>query len=337
MAKAERLTGVQKAAVLLISLGPEVSANIVKKLPQHDIEKITLEIANTTKIRSDTRDSVLEEFVNLNKAKEYVLDGGIEYAKTLLSKALGVQKAMEIMEQVGEITQQYMPFGIARKADPQQLLSLIMNEHPQTIALILCYLQSEKAAQVLCSLPPEVQRDVSKRIASMKSTSPAVVHEIEKVIEKKLSTGARPDLENIGGINTLVQVLNMVDRDTKNGIIEFFDEVDSSLAENIRASLFSFEDIVYLDDSTIQKIIRQVNTRDLALAIKGSSKHIGELIFKNMSKKAGAMLQDDIEDLGPVRVFEIDKAKQNIVSVIRSLDEAGEIIISRGGQDAIVT
>lgn len=336
MAKGDKLSGVQKAAILFITLGPEVSSNIIKKLQDQDIQKITFEIANTVRIKSNVKDSVLEEFVNLNKAKDYILEGGVEYARTLLSKALGVQRALEILDTVGEITQQYRPFGVARKADSQQLLSLIMNEHPQTIALILCYIQAEKSGQILSGLPIDIQSDVARRIASMKSTSPAVVHEVEKILEKKLSSVVRPDFATIGGINSLVQILNQVDRGTEKNIIEQLGKEEPELAEKVRSSMFVFEDIIGLDNASIQRIIREVDNKDLALALKGSSEEVGEAIYRNMSKRASGTLREDIEYLGPVRLVDVEKAQQNIVSIIRRLDEAGEIIISRGGEDAFI-
>lgn len=334
--KGERLSGVQKAAILFITLGSEVSSNIIKKLPEKDIQKITFEIANTVRIKANVKDAVLDEFVNLNKAKEYILEGGVDYAKVLLSKALGVQKAMEIMDQVGEITLQYRPFAVARKADSMQLLSLIMNEHPQTIALILCYIQPEKAGQILSGLPIEIQSDVARRIASMKSTSPAVVHEVEKVLEKKLSSIIRPDFAVIGGIGSLVPILNQVDRGTEKNIIEQLGKEDPELAEKVRSSMFVFEDIINLDNTSIQRIIREVDTKDLALALKGSSEEVADAVFRNQSKRASAALKEDIEYLGPVRLVDVEKAQQNIVNIIRRLEEAGEIIIARGGEDAII-
>ncbi len=291
---------------------------------------------DTTRIKPELKDAVIDEFINLNKAKDYILEGGTEYAKNLLSKALGVQKAMEIMEKVGEATQQYRPFGVARKADSQQLLSLIMNEHPQTIALILSYVQPEKAGQILSGLPVEIQSDVARRIANMKSTSPTVVREIEEVLEKKLSTVIRSDLATIGGIGSLVQILNQVDRGTEKNIIEHLENDEPELAEKVRSSLFVFEDIIGLDNASIQRVIREVDTKDFALALKGSSEEVADAIYKNMSKRAAATLKEDIEYLGPVRLVDVEKSQQNIVGIIRRLDEAGEIIIARGGGDAII-
>lgn len=336
MAKNEKLSGAQKAAILFITLGLDASSNIIKKLPDKDVQKVTFEIANTVKVQPAVQKSVLEEFSNLNKARHYILEGGMEYAKSLLSKALGAQKAHEVMDQVGEIAQQSQPFNVARKADAQQLLSLIVNEHPQTIALILCYIQPDKAAQVISGLPEEIQSDVAKRIASMKSTSPEVVREVEEVLESKLSSVIKPDHAVIGGIGTLVKILNQVDIGSEKNIIESLGRDEPELADKIRDNMFVFEDIVNLDDLSIQRVLRQVDSKDLALALKGSSEEVANAIYRNMSKKASASLKEDIEYLGPVRLVDVEKSQQNIVSVIRALDESGEIIIARGGKDVII-
>ncbi|MCX7695796.1 MAG: flagellar motor switch protein FliG [Caloramator sp.] len=332
----DKLTGVQKAAILFITLGPDASAPILKKLPENDIQKITFEIANMQKIKKELREEVLQEFVNLNKAKDYILEGGFDYAKNLLSKALGPQKAMEIIEKVSEITQQYRPFSIARKADAQQLLNVIINEHPQTIALILCYLQPEKAAQLLSGLPEELQTDVAKRIATMSNTSPIVIEEVEEILEKKLSNVVRSDFATIGGVQTLVDILNNVDRATEKSIIEELDRYQPELAEKIRDSMFVFEDIITLDNASIQRILREVDMKVLALALKGCSEDVSNIIYSNMSKRAAQTLKEDLEFMGPVRLIDVEKAQQQIVSIIRRLDEAGEIVMSRGGDDAII-
>lgn len=335
MAK-EKLTGVQKAAILFITLGPDASAPILKKLPEAEIQKITFEIANMQKVKKELREEVLQEFVNLNKAKDYIVEGGFDYAKNLLSKALGAQKAMEIIEKVSEITQQYRPFGIARKADAQQLLNVIINEHPQTIALILCYLQPEKAAQILSGLPEELQSDVARRVATMNNTSPLVIEEVEEILEKKLSNVVRSDFASIGGVQTLVDILNNVDRGTEKSIIEELDRYQPELAEKIKDSMFVFEDIVTLDNSSIQRILREVDMKALALALKGVSEDVANLIYSNMSKRAAQTLKEDLEFMGPVRLIDVEKAQQQIVAIIRRLDEAGEIVMSRGGDDAII-
>ena len=335
MAK-DKLTGIQKSAVLFITLGPDSAAPILKKLPEAEIQKITFEIANMPKIRKELKNEVLQEFVNLNKAKDYILEGGFEYAKNLLSKALGSQRAMEIIDRVSEITQQYRPFGIARKADAHQLLNVVMGEHPQTIALIMCYLQAEKAAQILSGLPEDMQVDVAKRMAIMNNTSPMVIEEVEGILEKKLSTLIRSDIATIGGVSSLVDVLNNVDRGTEKAILEELDRDQPELAEKIRESMFVFEDIIALDNASIQRIVREVDMKDMALALKGSSEEVAHILFNNMSKRAAQTLKEDIEFLGPVRLIDVEKAQQAIVAIVRRLDEAGEIVISRGGEDAVI-
>ncbi|WP_373898317.1 flagellar motor switch protein FliG [Haloimpatiens sp. FM7315] len=337
MAKSnDKLTGVQKAAILFITLGPDASSKIIKKLPETDIQKITYEIANITAVKSEQRKDILNEFIEINKARDYLKEGGIEYARDVLSKALGPQRAMEILEKVTEATQQYRPFAIARKADAHQLLNVICNEHPQTIALILCYMQPEKAGQIMSALPEELQSEVAFRIANLSNISPMVIKEIEKVLDSKLSMVVRADTTIIGGIQTLVDILNRVDRTTEKNITEGLEREDEELAEKIRQSMFVFEDIISLDDISIQRVLREVETKDLALALKGVSEEVATAIFRNQSKRAAASLKEDIEFLGPVRLMDVEKSQQKIVGVIRRLDETGEIVISRGGEDAII-
>ena len=316
--------------------GPEVSSGILKKLPEAEIQKITYEIANITSVTSEQREGILNEFLQINKAREYIIEGGMDYARELLSKALGPHRANEILEKVSEATQQYRPFSIARKADAHQLLNVITYEHPQTIALILCYLQPEKAAQVMAELPEGTQSEVAYRIATMSTTSPMVIKEIEKVLESKLSSVVRTEMTTLGGVETLVDILNQVDRTTERNITESLEREDAELADRVKSSMFVFEDIITLDDVAIQRILREVEAKELALALKGCSEEVAEVIYKNQSKRAAASLKEDMEFLGPVRLMDVEKAQQGIVAIIRRLDEAGEIIISRGGEDAII-
>ncbi|KGN03415.1 flagellar motor switch protein FliG [Clostridium novyi A str. 4570] len=336
MAKEDKLTGVQKAAILFITLGPDAASGIIKKLPDSDIQKITYEIANISSVKQEQRSDILNEFIEMNKAKDYIIEGGFEYARALLGKALGNQRAKEILEKVTEATQQYRPFAIARKADAHQLLNVIANEHPQTIALILCYLQAEKAAQIIGELPEDIQWEVAYRVASMDNTSPMVIKEIEKVLNGKLSSVVRTDMTTIGGVETIVDILNQVDRTTEKNITEGLERQDPELAEKIKQSMFVFEDIITMDDVSIQRVLREVETKDLALALKGCSEEVANCIFRNQSKRAAASLKEDIEFLGPVRLMDVEKSQQQIVSIIRRLEDAGEIIISRGGEDAII-
>lgn len=335
MAK-KQLTGIQKSALLFITLGPEASADILKRLPETEIQKITYEIANISTVTSEQRHSILQEFLEMNKAKDYLLEGGLDYAKELLSKALGPQRAGEILNKVAEASQLNRPFAIARKADAQQILNIINYEHPQTIALILCYLQVEKAAQIISELPEEIQSEVALRIATMNTTSPDVIREIEKVLDDKLSTIVKTETTVLGGIDTLVGILNQVDRTTEKNITESLQEQDYELAEKIKSCMFVFEDIITLDDVAIQRILRDVETKELALALKGASEEVANVIYKNQSKRAAASLKEDIEYLGPVRLTDVEKAQQQIVAIIRRLEDAQEIIISRGGEDALI-
>lgn len=336
MSKTEKLTGVQKAAILFITLGPEAASGIIKRLPEKEIQKITYEIANMNTVKSEERQKILDEFMEMNKAKDYILEGGLEYARSLLSKALGTQRASEILDRVSEYSQQYRPFSIARKADATQLMNVIMNEHPQTIALILCHLQQDKAGQILSSLPPDLQSDVAYRIATMSNVYPVLVKEIEAVLNSKLSNVISTENSVVGGLQSLVNILNQVDRGTEKNITEGLEREDSELAEKVKQSMFVFEDIVTLDDVAIQRILREVDTKELCLALKGSSEQVMEVIMKNQSKRAAATLKEDMEFLGPVRLVDVEKAQQKIVGLIRRLEEAGEITVSRGGQDAIV-
>ena len=336
MSKSEKLTGIQKAAILFITLGPDASSGIIKKLPEKDIQSITYEIANITSVKSEQRQDILNEFMEMNKAKDFLLEGGVDYARSLLSKALGSQRAKEILDKVMEETQRYRPFSIARKAEAHQLLNVIANEHPQTIALIMCYMQSDKAAQIMAELPLELQSEVAFRIATMSSISPMVIKEIEKVLDGKLSSVIRTDSTVVGGIESLVDILNQVDRTTEKNITEGLEREDLELAEKIKESMFVFEDIITLDDVSIQRILRELDAKDLSLALKGCSEEVANAIFRNQSKRAAVALQEDMEFLGPVRLMDVEKAQQKIVGVLRRLDEAGEIVLSRGGEDAII-
>jgi flagellar motor switch protein FliG len=327
VSKDNRLTGIKKIAIMLIALGPEISAKVLKNFREEDIERISSEIANITTVEPELKKKIFEEFLVLHEAQTYIASGGIKYAREILEKALGPQKASELIKRLTEASR-IKPFNLLRKTDPKQLVNFINNEHPQTISLILSYLQPEQAAVVLSSLPEEMRTDITRRIATMERTSPEILKEVESVLEKKLSVA--------GGIDTLVDILNRVDRGTEKSILEELEREDQDLVEEIRKRMFVFEDIITLDDQSIRRVLREIDFKDLAYALKGSSSEVTDRILKNLSKRAGEMLAEDIEMLGPVRLREVEEAQQKIVQVIRRLDEAGEIIISRGGEDAIV-
>ncbi|OWA33760.1 flagellar motor switch protein FliG [Saccharibacillus sp. O16] len=337
MAKAssQTLSGRQKAAILLISLGPEVSAQIFKHLRDEEIEQLTLEIANVRKVDSSEKDTVLAEFHQICLAQEYISQGGINYAKDILQKALGEQKALEVINRL-TATLQVRPFDFARKADPSQILNFIQNENPQTIALVLSYLQFDQASIILSSLPQEKQAEVARRIAMMDSTSPEVIAQVERVLEQKLSSTVTQDFATAGGIESIVSILNGVDRGTERTILDSLEIQDPELAEEIKKRMFVFEDIVNIDDRSIQRIIRDVENADLQLALKVASEEVREVVFKNMSKRMAETFREEMEFMGPVRLRDVEEAQTRIVTIIRKLEEAGEIIIARGGGDDII-
>ena len=331
----EEYTGVQKAAILLIALGPEKSANIFKHLKEDEIEELTLEIANTRSVSPQTKEAVLEEFYQVCLAQQYIAEGGIGYAKELLDKALGEEQAQIVITKL-TASLQVRPFEFVRKTDPSQVLNFIQDEHPQTIAMILSYLSSSQAAMILGSLPPEKQADVAKRIALMDRTSPDVIKEVESVLERKLASLANQDYTIVGGVDAIVNILNTVDRGTEKHIMESLEIEEPELADEIRKKMFVFEDILLLDDRAIQRVLRDVDNNDLEIALKGSNEEVKSVVLKNLSKRLAAMIEEDIEFMGPVRMKDVEEAQQKIVAIIRKLEDSAEIVISRGGGDEVI-
>lgn len=334
IAKSER-TGREKAAMLLISLGPEKSAEIFKHLKEEEIEQLTLEIANIRTVTPDEKEKVLEEFYQICLAQEYIAEGGIGYAKEILEKALGTQKALDVINKL-TVSLQVRPFEFVRKTDPSQLLNFIQKEHPQTIALILAYLKPQQASVVMAALPQDKQADVARRIATMDRTSPEVIKEVERILEKNLSSIVTEDFTAAGGVQAIVNILNAVDRGTEKYIMETLEIEDTDLAEEIRRRMFVFEDILTLDNRSIQRFLRDVDNNQLALALKGATEEVQKVIYANMSKRLAEMIREDIEFMGPVRLKDVEEAQQKIVNIIRKLEDAGEIVISRGGGDEII-
>ncbi len=328
-------SGLEKSAILLIALGPEKSAKIFKYLKEEEIEQLTLEIANTSSVSPTTKEEILGEFYEVCLAQQYIAEGGINYAKELLEKALGEDKAKQV---IGKLTAslQVRPFEFVRKADPSQLLNFIQDEHPQTIALILAYLPPQMSSMVVSALVPEKQADVAKRIAQMDRTSPDVIKQVEKVLEKKLSSLVNQDYTDVGGVDAIVAILNSVDRGTEKHIMETLEIEDPELADEIRKKMFVFEDILTLDDRAIQRVLRDVDNADLAMALKGSNEEVQNVIFNNLSKRLAVMIKEDMEFMGPVRMKDVEEAQQKIVNVIRKLEDSAEIVISRGGGDEII-
>ena len=331
----EDMNGVQKAAILLIALGPEKSSQIFKHLKEEEIEELTLEIANTRSISPALKEEVIEEFYQVCLAQQYIAEGGIGYAKELLEKALGNERAQDVITKL-TASLQVRPFEFIRKTEPSQVLNFIQEEHPQTIAMILSYLSVGQASLIIGALPPEKQADVARRIALMDRTSPEVIKEVERVLERKLSSLINQDYTIAGGVDAVVNILNTVDRGTEKRIMESLEIEEPELAEEIRKKMFVFEDILLLDDRAIQRVLRDVDNSDLGVALKGANDEVQAAIFKNLSSRLAAMIKEDMEFMGPVRMKDVEEAQQKIVNIIRKLEDSGEIVISRGGGDEIV-
>ncbi|MBP2077655.1 flagellar motor switch protein FliG [Oceanobacillus polygoni] len=329
------LTGKQKAAILLISLGPDVSAQVYKYLSEEEIEKLSLEISSVKKVDTNLKENVMEQFHQIAVAQDYITQGGIGYAKTVLEKAFGKQEASNIINRLTS-SLQVRPFDFARKADPQQVLNFIQGEHPQTIALVLSYLDPEQAGQILSSLPQELQADVAKRIATMDSTSPEIISQVEQVLEKNISASVSEDYTQTGGIQAVVEVLNGVDRSTERTILDALETQDPDLADEIKKRMFVFEDIVILDNRAIQRVIREVENEDLRLALKVASDEVKDVVFTNMSQRMAETFKEEMEYMGPVRLRDVEEAQMRIVAIIRRLEDIGEIVIARGGGDDII-
>ncbi len=330
-AQSVALTGKQKAAIFAINMGSERSAKVLKYLQDDEIELLTVEIAQARKTSSEERDDVLQEFVQLATAERFLRTGGIDYARDLLEKAVGEKRASEILQRLTASLRK-RPFDSVRRTDPTHLAGFLANEHPQTVAVVLAHLAPEQASVVLTGLPPERQADVFKRVSTLEKTSPEMLREVEKVLERKLSALAASESTAAGGIPWAVEVLNRVDRSTERKIMELLQSEDETLATEIAQKMFLFDDIVKLDDRTVQRVLRDVDmNKDLPLALKGAKEEVWRKISGNISKRAAEVLKESIDYLGPVRIRDVEEAQARVVAVIRRLEEIGEIQVSRGG------
>lgn len=329
------LTGKEKAAVLLIALGKEMSAKIFNHLKDDEIEQVTLDITNVRRVDAETRDMVISEFYDQCVAQNYISEGGLDYAREVLEQAMGTEKALSILTRLTS-SLQVRPFDFARKADPNQLTNFLQNEHPQTIALVCAYLDPALSSAIISKLPADKQIEVVERIALMDRTSPEYVREIERVLDKKLSSMGLDDFTAIGGIQSIVDILNASDRSTERHVLESLETRNSDLVDEIRRKMFVFEDIVKLDKRAIQRVLKEVENSDLTIAMKNATPEVMKMIFDNMSTRLRDMIKEDMEYMGPVRVRDVEEAQQKIVNVIRKLQDTGEIIISRGSEDEIV-
>ncbi|MGI6454854.1 MAG: flagellar motor switch protein FliG [bacterium] len=330
-----KITGRKKAAILMITLGPDIAADVYRCLSDEEIEQITLEVANIGNVPQELTAQVIEEFYHTAMAKQYISHGGISTAREILEKALGPGKAMEIIERLQGMLQG-TPFDFLKKVDPNHLLNFIQSEHPQTVALILAHLEYEQSAVIMSALPPEMQTEVALRIATMDQTSPEIISEVERVLERKIATVLSQEFSVAGGIEALAELLNRVDRATEKSILETLEEENQELAVEIKKLMFTFDDVILLDDRAIQQVLKEVDMKELAVALKGANDEVKNKIFGNVSSRAGENIREDMEFMGPVRVKQVEEAQQKIVAIIRRLEESGEIIINRGGEDQLL-
>ncbi len=332
---AENLTGAQRAATIITAMGAENAANVYKFLSEDDVEKLTLEVSKLAYIDISMVDSILTEFYELCLTQKVITEGGVTYARDVLQKAFGDASAQQLMDKVTK-SLKVKAFDFMRKADAKNMLAIVQNEHPQTIALILSYVRSDQASMVLSELPKEKRVDVVERIAKMDSASPEVIKSIEETLEKKFATIVTTDMAEVGGINYIADVLNHVDRSTEKFIFDELSVRDPDLVNEIRQKMFVFEDILSLDENSIQRFIRDVDSKDLAVAIKGSSPDVTAVLYANMPQRMQESIQSDIEYLHNVRMRDVEEAQQRIVAIIRRLDEEGEIVVGKGGKDEII-
>jgi flagellar motor switch protein FliG len=330
-----KLTGRQKAAALLIALGPELSAKILKHFKEEEVESLTVEVFAMEKVSEEIKAQVISELHSMALAKNYITSGGLDYARDMLVKALGQERAEEILGRLLAQRPQH-PFEFLRKSDPAQLITFIQDEHPQTIALVMAHMPPKQAATLLTNLDPELQAEVATRIANMDRTSPEIVRRVEEVLRKKVSLVLTQDFSTVGGAEFLAGVLSGVDRATEKRIMENLEENYPEVAGEVRKLMFTFDDVIHLDDRSVQRVLRQVDSKDLSLALKGASEELKNHIFKNMSSRAAEMLRDEIKLSGPVRLRNVEEAQQRIVAIIRQLDEAEEIVISRGSEELLI-
>ncbi|MEL7649229.1 MAG: flagellar motor switch protein FliG [Sedimentibacter sp.] len=330
-----KLSGKQKASAIIISLGADDASKIYKYLKEDEIEQLTYEISRLQHLSPQTMEETLKDFYDLCLTQKVITEGGFEYARNVLEKAFGAQTASSLLERVTK-TLRTKSFEFIRKADYKNLLTIIQNEHPQTIALILSYARADQASAVIAELPKEKRIDVVERIAKMDRTSPEIIRYVEEELEKKFNSIVSVDFTEIGGVNYVADVMNNMDRGNEKYIFDELNKKDVKLADEIRKRMFVFEDIVTMDSLGIQRFLREVDGKDLVFAIKGSNREVADMLFANMSTKMGETIKSELEYTHNVRLRDVEEAQQRIVSVIRRLEEEGELFISKGGKDDII-
>lgn len=332
----DEMSGLRKAAVLLVQLGKERSAQVLKSLRESEIEVLTAEIARLQDIEPDVAGAVLVEFQQLAAARHYYAQGGLSYAEEVLVATLGPDKAREVLHRLKAVLVE-MPFQFLRRVDPQMVLSFLQDEHPQTITLVLAHMDPKQAAAVLSGLDEQVQADIAHRLAVMERTSPDVVKQVESYLQRRLSTVLQPNESAVvGGLQPLVDIINHSDRNTERLILEGLEQRSTELAEEVRARMFMFEDVTQLEDRAVQILLRSIDNKDLAVALKGVKDEVRDKFVSNMSERAGLSLVEDMDVLGPVRVKQVEEAQAAIIRQIRVLEESGDIVISRGSGDDFV-
>ena len=329
------MRGKEKAAILLIALGPEVSANVLKQLRENEIEALTMQVFTTEQVKEETRKSVLNDCYQMALAHGYLTNGGAQYAEEMLSKAVGAEKASEIMSRLLS-TVRPRHFDFLKDTDPYQLVNFIQDEQPQAIALILSHLPPPDAAKILAILQPEQRAEVAMRIATMERTPPEVIEGVESVLRRRVSTILQSDYSTAGGVEHLAALLGNVDRSTERVILDHLDKNAPELATEVRKLTFTFDNIIQLDDPSIQRVLREVDAKDLAMALRGIAEELREKIFKNLSSRAAEMLREDMAVSGPARMRQVEEAQQRIVGIVRKLEESGDLVIQRGNDDVLV-
>lgn len=336
--EASQLDGLTKCAILLLTLDPNVSGKMLKTMEPNQVEEVTRELAGLGRVPDRLREAVVEEFYTMSIADQYAAEGGLEYAKVLLQQSLDPKQAEKVLAQI-QTQVQKTPFSFLQKAESENLLTFIQDEHPQTIALILCHLAHHKAAEILAGLPLQKQIEVIKRVANMEQTNPEVIKEVERGLESRLSSMLMQSMEKAGGVPTVAEILNLADRSTEKSVMEGLEADDPDLVEQIRRLMFVFEDIKLVDDKGIQMILKEIDNDELALALKTASEELKNKIFKNMSERAATLIKEDMQFMGPVRVSDVESAQQRIVDIVRRLEDSGDIIITGrgGGGEEMVT
>jgi len=320
----------------MVTLPQNLAAKVMGSFDREVIEVISKEIAQLDAVTKEERQEVIEEFYQLTMARQYIDQGGMEYAKSLLEESLTSQEAEEILAAVQQAIAS-TPFAFLQKTESDNLLTFIQDEHPQTVAVILAHLDPKKSAEVLAGLPAKIQIEVVRRIANMEQTSPEIIKEVEIALERRFASIVSQKFEKAGGVDSIAEMLNLTDRATEKGVLESLEEEDPDLAEQIRRLMFVFEDIMLVNDKGIQSILKEVDNQELSLALKGSSDELREKVFRNMSERAATLMQEEMEFMGPVRISDVENAQQKVVDTVRRLEDAGEVIIQgRGGEEEII-